>query len=65
VHRSYCRLALSARLLTTEKDAVKVAPYVDAISPPVYALRVRMELVEGTEELERLIEGALKTHQGS
>ncbi|HWI41272.1 MAG TPA: tetraacyldisaccharide 4'-kinase, partial [Verrucomicrobiae bacterium] len=44
--------------LTTEKDAVKIAPFLPRLAP-LYAARLRLE-VEEPERLERLLDGVLR-----
>jgi tetraacyldisaccharide 4'-kinase len=60
--------AIAARLnaalvVTTEKDAVKLAPLLDA-GDPWWALRVRAEVVRGEEQLHRLIAGERQAARG-
>jgi tetraacyldisaccharide 4'-kinase len=48
-------------LLTTEKDAVKIAPIIRELrsGPVVFALRLGTEIVEGRDQLEQLLLGSL------
>ncbi|MFN3477065.1 MAG: tetraacyldisaccharide 4'-kinase, partial [Candidatus Methylomirabilales bacterium] len=41
-------------LLTTEKDMVRIPPWPSAI--PLFALRIELEVIEGEQELEQVVE---------